>query len=179
MTGMTYADLMLRQIGKKGASGFGLRASGDESSATRSPQLVADYLGIPESNYALQALKWLGLFNDVPMNRKIDSTFEVTSDLMIGKMSLGLAEQDMVVLQHTFLAGFSDGRKEVLRSRMLDFGSLSTDTSIARTVALPAAIGVEMILTGKINAKGVHIPVIPEIYNPVLDQLENMNIKNG
>jgi hypothetical protein len=42
---------------------------------------------------------------------------------------------------------------------------------------LPAAIGAEMILSGKINAKGVHIPVIPEIYNPVLDQLETMNIR--
>jgi hypothetical protein len=60
---------------------------------------------------------------------------------------------------------------------MLDYGSPSTDTSISRTVALPAAIGVEMILTGKITETGVHIPVIPGIYNPVLDQLETMGIK--
>ena len=83
----------------------------------------------------------------------------------------------MVAMQHTFLAAFSDGRKEVIRSRMLDFGTLATDTSIARTVALPAAIGVEMILDGNINVKGVHVPVIPEIYNPVLDQLEKLGIK--
>jgi saccharopine dehydrogenase-like NADP-dependent oxidoreductase len=110
------------------------------------------------------------------MGRGIDSTFEVTSDLMIRKMELGPDERDMVVLQHTFLAGYSNGRKEVIRSRMLDFGTLSTDTSIARTVALPAAIAAEMILLGKITARGVHIPVIPEIYNPILDQLEHMNI---
>jgi saccharopine dehydrogenase-like NADP-dependent oxidoreductase len=60
---------------------------------------------------------------------------------------------------------------------MLDYGSMATDTSIARTVALPAAVGVEMILEGKITAKGVHIPVIPEIYNPVLDRLEQMGIR--
>lgn len=60
---------------------------------------------------------------------------------------------------------------------MLDYGTLATDTSIARTVALPAAIAVEMILDGKINVTGVHIPVIPEIYRPVLDQLETMGIK--
>jgi len=111
------------------------------------------------------------------MNRGIDSPFEVTSDLMIQKMTLGPDERDMVVLQHTFLAGYPDGSKEVIRSRMLDFGTLSTDTSIARTVALPAAIGAEMILSGKISVKGVHIPVIPEIYNPVLDQLETLGIK--
>jgi saccharopine dehydrogenase (NADP+, L-glutamate forming) len=122
-------------------------------------------------------MKWLGLFDNTPMNRGIDSPFEVTSDLMISKMTLGHEERDMVALQHTFLAGYSDGHKEIIRSRMLDYGSPATDTSIARTVALPAAIGVEMILTGKITEKGVHIPVIPGIYNPVLDQLETMGIR--
>jgi len=125
----------------------------------------------------MDAMKWLGLFDQTPMNRGIDSTFEVTSDLMIEKMGLGPAERDMVAMQHTFLAAFSDGRKEVIRSRMLDFGTLETDTSIARTVALPAAIGVEMILEGKITINGVHIPVLPEIYNPVLNQLERLGIK--
>jgi saccharopine dehydrogenase-like NADP-dependent oxidoreductase len=130
-----------------------------------------------QSSYAMEAIKWLGLFDETPMNRGIDSPFEVTSDLMIQKMTLGQDERDMVVLQHTFLAGYPDGCKEVIRSRMLDFGTLSTDTSIARTVALPAAIGAEMILSGRITVTGVHIPVIPEIYNPVLDSLETMNIK--
>jgi saccharopine dehydrogenase (NADP+, L-glutamate forming) len=34
-----------------------------------------------------------------------------------------------------------------------------------------------MILDGKIGVRGVHIPVIPEIYNPVLDNLEKMEIR--
>jgi saccharopine dehydrogenase-like NADP-dependent oxidoreductase len=125
----------------------------------------------------MEAMSWLGLFDDLPMNRTIDSTFEVTSDLMISKMSLGEQERDMVAMQHTFLAAYSDGRKEVIRSRMLDFGTLATDTSVARTVALPAAMAVEMILAGEISVKGVHVPVIAEIYHPVLNQLEKMGIK--
>ncbi len=164
MTGMTYADLLRRQTGTSGQSG-------------PVAQAVASYLGIPAGSVAIEAMRWLGLFDDTPMNRSTDSTFEVTSDLMIDKMSLGLNERDMVVMQHTFLAGYSDGRKEVIRSRMLDFGSLATDTSVARTVALPAAIGVEMILAGEIAVKGVHIPVIPEIYNPVLNRLETLGIR--
>lgn len=164
MTGMTFADMVCRQINQP-----------NNTSSVR--YQVSHFLGIPEESHAIKAMGWLGLFDNTPMNRSLDSTFEVTSDLMIEKMSLGQTERDMVALQHTFLAAFSDGRKEVIRSRMLDFGTLATDTSIARTVALPAAIGVEMILDGKINVKGVHIPVIPEIYNPVLDQLEKMGIK--
>jgi len=83
----------------------------------------------------------------------------------------------MVALQHTFLATYPDGKQEVIRSRMLDFGTPATDTSIARTVALPAAIGVEMILAGEITVKGVFRPVLPGIYNPILDALEKLDIR--
>jgi len=176
MSGMTYADLTLRQIGQKPTK---------ENDSAHPKQVhiqdvrdaVAKFLDIPATAHAIGALEWLGLFDHEPMGRKIDSTFEVTSDLMIEKMNLGLYERDMVVLQHTFLAAYSDGRKEIIRSRMLDYGTLATDTSIARTVALPAAIGVDMILKGSIKATGVHIPVIPEIYGPILEQLEHLNIK--
>ena len=60
---------------------------------------------------------------------------------------------------------------------MLDFGSPATNTSIARTVALPAAIAVKLILKRKIELTGVQRPVLPQIYNPVLSELEKMNIK--
>jgi len=138
---------------------------------------VKKYLGSNATDHAIDAIEWLGLFEDKPMNRKEDSPFEITSDLMIEKMQLGQTERDMVVMQHTFLAEYTGGKKEVIRSSMLDYGTLATDTSIARTVALPAAMGVIMILENKINVKGVYRPVIPEIYNPILDQLETMNIK--
>jgi len=95
---------------------------------------------------------------------------------MISKMMISKTERDMVVLQHTFVADYI-GEKEVIKSTMVDYGTQETDTSIARTVALPAACGVDMILQGKVEAKGVHIPVIPEIYNPILDQLETMDIR--
>lgn len=138
---------------------------------------AARHLGIRIDSPVLDAFEWLGLFSGEAMNRQEDSPFEVVSDLMISKMMVGEKERDMVVMQHTFLASYPDGSKEVIKSRMLDFGSLETDTSIARTVALPAAVGVRMILEGEIHVKGVHIPVIPEIYNPILDALEHMNVK--
>jgi saccharopine dehydrogenase (NADP+, L-glutamate forming) len=167
MTGMSYAGMVKHLVEQKTGVAAGQDAIG----------LVAGFLGVNENAYAINAMSWLGLFSENLMNRGEDSPFEVTSDLMLEKMMLGADERDMVVLQHTFLAGYSDGRKEVIRSRMLDYGVPGGDTAIARTVALPAAIGAEMILSGKITAKGVHIPVIPEIYNPILDQLEKMDIR--
>jgi hypothetical protein len=48
---------------------------------------------------------------------------------------------------------------------------------MARTVSLPAAVGAKLILTGAIKETGVHIPVKPAIYNPVLDELATMGIR--
>ncbi|MCK4345698.1 MAG: saccharopine dehydrogenase NADP-binding domain-containing protein [Bacteroidales bacterium] len=138
---------------------------------------VAEYLGIDINAHAIKAMEWLGLFDEKPVNRKEDTPFEVTSDLMIDKMMLDTEARDMVVMQHIFLASYPDGSREVIKSRMLDYGTPGTNTSVARTVALPAAISVLMILENKITIKGVYRPVLPDIYNPVLDELEKIDIK--
>ncbi|MDZ7737925.1 MAG: saccharopine dehydrogenase C-terminal domain-containing protein [Bacteroidales bacterium] len=98
---------------------------------------------------------------------------------MMDKMMLGDGERDMTVLKHIFLARHKDGSTEVISSQMVDYGSASAggDTSVARTVALPAAIAARLILEGKINLKGVYRPVKKEIYMPVLDSLEELGIR--
>ena len=163
LTGKTYAEFMAMMIGVNDAAGIKNKTAGR--------------LGITSGSLPVAAMEWLGLFENSPMNRQADSPFEIISDLMTDKMMLGNDERDMVALQHLFLASYPAGRKEVIKSTLLDFGSPSTDTAVSRTVALPAAIGVEMILKSEIKARGVHIPVIPEIYNPILDRLEDMGIK--
>ena len=161
LKGKSYADMIAAQMGA------------DDASNIR--QKTAQYLGVEEDAHALDSLEWLGLFSDEPINREKDSPFEVTSDLMLEKMKLGDHERDMVAMQHTFLVSYPHKASEVIKSSMLVYGSPETDTSVARTVAIPAAIAVRLILEGKIDLKGVYRPVIPEIYEPVLDELE----KNG
>ena len=60
---------------------------------------------------------------------------------------------------------------------MVETGIPKGDSAMSRTVSLPAAIAASMILEEKIKVAGVFRPVIPEIYNPVLDELEEMGIK--
>jgi hypothetical protein len=33
-----------------------------------------------------------------------------------------------------------------------------------------------MIIEGKVNLTGVHRPIVPELYLPILDELENLGI---
>jgi len=138
---------------------------------------VTSYLKVMPDAIACKALEWLGFFNNIDMKRGIDSPFEITSDIMISKMGLNNDERDMVAMLHVFVAKYNDGAQEVIQSKLIDFGSPSTNTSIARTVALPASIASEMIIKKNIDLKGVYIPVLPEIYNPILNELENEGIK--
>jgi saccharopine dehydrogenase (NADP+, L-glutamate forming) len=138
---------------------------------------IAKKLGIPETSPAIKSLDFLGFFLDEKLQINESTPFKITSGRMIRKMSLSQEERDMVLLQHIFLAAYPDGKQEVIKSSMIDFGSPSTNTSVARTVSLPAAIAVKLILEKKINLTGVYRPVVPQIYNPVLDELKSLNIE--
>jgi len=160
--GMTYAEFLSE---RGGVPVNGLKKN------------ISKKLGVIENSSGIEALDYLGFFSDEYLHYKITSPFEITSDRMIKLMMLKNNERDMVILQHIFLASWPDGKKEVIKSSMIDFGSPATNTSIARTVALPAAIAVKMILENKITVTGVHRPVIPQIYNPVLDELKSLGIE--
>ncbi len=165
------------KIDLKGKSYAGMTASLiGEKEADHIREKTAIYLHLPEDHFVLDALTWLGLFDDQNVGRDEDSPFEVISDLMISKMMLQPHERDMIAMQHSFLAEYPGGKREVIHARMLDFGTLQTNTAVARTVALPAAIAVKLITEGKINVHGVYRPVIPEIYQPVLKELEKTGI---
>ncbi|HKI89732.1 MAG TPA: saccharopine dehydrogenase C-terminal domain-containing protein [Draconibacterium sp.] len=136
---------------------------------------VAERLNLDLHSPAIEAMEWLEFFSNHRINIKEGSTFDITADLMLKKMMLPEGARDMVIMLHSFLVEKTDGTKEVVQSRLLDFAT-KEDTSIARTVALPAAIAVKMILEKKIKDTGVHIPVVKTIYEPVLNELEKLGI---
>jgi hypothetical protein len=43
---------------------------------------------------------------------------------------------------------------------------------MARAVSMPAAIASKLILEEKISERGVIMPIYPDIYNPVLKEME-------
>jgi len=137
---------------------------------------TAAYLNLPVDAPEIEKLAWLGLFDDTAIPAEETTDLDVLSDLLQAKIMLKPDERDMIVLHHEFVAQYPD-RKERITSSMIDFGIPNGDTSMARTVSLPAAIGTAMILDGKITVKGVHLPTLPEFYNPILAELETLDIK--
>lgn len=133
-------------------------------------------IGGNKSNLVIEALEYLGLFSDRIKAIKSESPLDILAELMINKMMLSSHERDLVVMQHTFKVTSPELKEKTIVSRLIAYGDPDNDTAIARTVALPAAIAAKLILEKKITLTGVIRPINPELYNPILSELEREGI---
>ena len=138
---------------------------------------VASFLNIPEYSITIKKMDWLGLFSEKLLPLEKCSVFDMFAHILQEKLVYGEGEVDLLVQHHEFIAEYAGNKKEKITSTMVDTGIPNGDSSMARTVSLPAAIATKLIANETIKLTGVHIPVIPEIYNPVLTELETMDIK--
>ncbi len=137
---------------------------------------TANKLGIDLNSDIINRFEWLGLFSDTIAPTR-DNYLDILSDLLQEKLYFKDGEKDMIILQHKFTVENKDGSQDFITSTLVDYGIPHGDSSMARTVSLPLAIGVTMMANGKINLTGVQIPKMKEVYEPVLEELENLNIK--
>jgi saccharopine dehydrogenase (NADP+, L-glutamate forming) len=161
--GRTFADLGWDSLGKK--------PSGDLRMA------FAEKLNIPADSFILDNFEWLGLFSNEPLPAGEGGVIDIMTARMLEKMPYEPGERDMIILYHHFIAEYPDGKKEEITSTLIDYGIPNGDSSMSRTVSLPVAVGARLILEGRFRKPGVWVPVIPELYNPILDELEKLGIK--
>ncbi len=162
VSGKTYAGFM------RNLTGCG--ASEELRSAT------AAALGIPKEAFPILSLDWLGMFSDRKFRVGRIAPMDALGELMFEKLAYRPGERDMLVLCHDFRAAFPDGMRERILSRLVEFGVPHGDSAMARTVSLPAAIGAEIVLNGRIERTGVLRPITRDLYQPVLDELAALNI---
>jgi hypothetical protein len=67
---------------------------------------------------------------------------------MESKMQYNAGERDMLLMKHTFIAEYPDGKKEKITCKLIDYGVPNGDSSMARTVSLPVAISIRLVLEG-------------------------------
>ena len=137
---------------------------------------VAQKVGLEKNSIVMERLEWLGLFSDKKVP-DFDNHLDILSQRMQEKLFFKEGEVDLLLMRHKFLVENKDGDRDFITSTMIDYGIPHGDSAMARTVSLPLAIGVKMMAEGKINLTGVHIPIVREIYEPVLKELEQLNIK--
>ncbi|NOZ08148.1 MAG: saccharopine dehydrogenase [FCB group bacterium] len=159
---LSWHDLMGSLVDGKG--------NGDLRLAT------ANKLGIGRDSHVLDRLEWLGIFSDEQVSER-DNYLDILSDLLQEKLYYADGEKDMLLLKHKFTVENADGSKDLITSTMIDYGIPHGDSSMARTVSLPLAVGVRMMAEGKIKLTGVQIPITSAIYEPVMAELAELGIK--
>jgi len=160
--GITYKKLMADLVGA---------AETDDVLAK-----TADKVGLPKDHFVMRNLEWLGLFSEEKVH-DCDNRLDILSELLLEKLKYEEGEKDMIILKHKFTVENKDGTQDLITSTLIDYGIPHGDTSMARTVSLPLAIGVKFMAEDKINLTGVQIPIKKEVYDLVLEELETQGIK--
>jgi saccharopine dehydrogenase (NADP+, L-glutamate forming) len=129
----------------------------------------------PESDI-MQKLEWLGLFSKRKIKLQNATPALILENLLLEKWALQPHDRDMVIMQHVFEYEQQRKRRK-MTSTLVMKGNNSEETAMSRLVGLPLGIFVKLLMMGKISTTGVNIPTMPEVYEPVMAELEDHGVK--
>lgn len=134
-------------------------------------------LKIDQDDIVWDKLVELDIFNaKKPVALKKATPAQILQKILMDSWTLDKTDKDMLVMYHKF--GYEKhGKQYQIDSSMVVLGEDQTFTAMAKTVGLPVAMATLAILNKKITARGVQIPVIKEIYQPILKELETFGIQ--
>lgn len=134
------------------------------------------YLKIDQDDIVWDKLVELDIFSSTKIvGLKNATPAQILEKILRDSWTLKENDKDMIVMQHLF--GYElNGKKEQIESSMVCIGDNQTYTSMAKTVGLPVAIATLKILNGEIKTPGVQMPILKEVYEPILKELEENGI---
>ncbi|MFN3138615.1 MAG: saccharopine dehydrogenase family protein [Allomuricauda sp.] len=134
------------------------------------------YLKIDQDDIMWGKLLELDLFNPskkIPLKNATPA--QMLQYILEDSWTLKEDEKDMIVMYHKF--GYElNGKKKQIDANMVVIGENRAYTAMSKTVGLPVAMATLLILNGKITTPGVQIPILKEVYGPILKELKNYGI---
>lgn len=123
-------------------------------------------------------IEWLGVFDKKQIyENKVYSSADLIQLLIEEKWHMKPMDKDMVVMQH-HVEYERKGESTKLITTLIVKGENRNHSAMAKTVGLPMAILAKRMLLGDDLRKlsGVQIPVMPEVYTPLLKELKKYGI---
>ncbi len=117
-----------------------------------------------------EQLLFIGLETDTIIPTSLNSNALILQWMLENKWKLSPTDKDMVVMLHEITYRLHN-QEFLVESSMVLKGKNDIETAMAATVGLPLALGVCAYLKGEIELKGLHIPIHPSIYTPILKGL--------
>lgn len=134
------------------------------------------YTGIEQGGEEYNKIAWLGLFDHIPVGLTAATPAQVLQKILEEKWQLGPEDKDMIMMQHKFEYRLQGEKREIIAS-LVCIGDDPQRTAMAKTVGLPLGIAAKLVLEGRINRTGVHVPISADIYNPILAELAELGIR--
>lgn len=137
---------------------------------------LRQYLKIDQDDVDLwEKLEWLDIFSNKKIGLKSATPAQILQQILEQKWTLRPDDKDMLVMWHKFEFE-KKGKIQEIQASMVHIGQDRNRTAMANTVGLPVAIATKMILNGKIKSAGIQIPIKKEVYEPILEELEEFGI---
>ena len=118
-----------------------------------------------------EQINYLGLDENEIIPNEISNSAFLLQSVLEKKLLMKPDDKDMIVMLHEIEYSINEKNKKTT-SCLIVKGEDQIHTAMAKTVGLPLGIAAKLFLENKIKLTGLHIPVIPEIYEPVLKELE-------
>lgn len=122
-------------------------------------------------SHVFEMIRWTEIASAKKIEIAEGSPAKILQALLEEKWKLNAEDRDLVVMQHFFTVNFS-GKTQTIKSSLYLEGEPNGKTAMAKTVGIPLAIAARLIAEKKFQSPGIHIPVRPELYNPILDEVE-------
>lgn len=139
---------------------------------------VQKFISSSEKDLVVSMLRWLGIFEEKPLPEGAKTMAEALLPLLEEKWVLREEDKDLVVMVHDAEYEKDGSRHQIISTLTLE-GKDKLFSAMAKTVGMPMALFAEMLLEegAALYPKGVQIPNMPQIYEPVLAKLAHHGIR--
>lgn len=131
---------------------------------------------LDSSGVEMERLKWSGFFSNALVGLEKGTPAQILEHILNKKWKLNPDDKDLIVMWHRF-AYVIQGEKKEIQASLIARGDDAVNTAMSKTVGLPLAIAAKLLMLGKIQQRGVVIPVSREFYDPILGELKGMGVE--
>ena len=133
-------------------------------------EYIQKKFSIKNDSKEFKNLNWLDLFSNNKFLNKSKKASHLLLEILSNKWKLKKDDIDIVVMYHSFIYKENNFLKKK-ESFMKIEGKNNLETAMSKTVGLPIALLIELIITKDLKFNGVLLPFDKTIYNPMLKKL--------
>jgi hypothetical protein len=131
------------------------------------------YTGATEED--ILKLKWIGFFDHDWVNVKEPTPAALLQILLERKFTPDGEDRDCIVMAH-HLEYTMKNVKHSMKATLLVHGEDGNDPAMAKATGLITGAALKGCLLDNIKVKGLHIPTSPEIYDAILNELDDLGV---